>query len=81
MRVNGLRNTFSREGFFTESSLDVIQYLRVRRIGLVQDVAQCKVRGPQSITEVLSEDPATVYGIISPLPRQLMHNPATHRHK
>ena len=60
MRVDSLCDTLSREGFFAEPPLDVVQHLRMCRVGLVQDVAQREVRRPQTVTEVLGEDPAAV---------------------
>ena len=61
MRVDSLGDTLSREGLLAESALDVIEHFRMRRIGLVQNVAQCEVRGPEAVTEVLGKDPTTVY--------------------
>ena len=61
MSMDNLRNTLSREGLFPETSLDVVEHLRVRRVGLVKQVSERQVRRAETVTEVLGKDPATVY--------------------
>ena len=59
--MDNLRDTFTRESFLPESTLDVVEDARVRRVGLVQNIFQTQVRRPKTVTEVLSKDPTAVY--------------------
>lgn len=61
MRVNDLRDTLASESLLPESSLDIVQHFSVGRIGFIQQVLELKVRVAKSVTEVLGEDPSTVY--------------------
>ena len=61
MRMKHLRNALSRERLLPKPSLDVIEHLSMRRIGLVQNIFQTQVRRPKTVTEVLSKDPTAIY--------------------
>ena len=61
MGIENSLDDFSSESFLPEPSLDVVQNLGMARVVLVEDVLEVKVRGPETITEVLGEDPTTVY--------------------
>lgn len=63
VRVDDLCDTFTSESLFPEAPLDVIQYLRVCRVGLVQQILQRKIRRTKPVAEMLREDPSAVYAI------------------
>jgi hypothetical protein len=60
MGVDDVRNALTRERLFTEAALDVDQDLLVGRVRLVENVFECEIRGAETITEMLREDPARV---------------------
>jgi hypothetical protein len=60
----GIKNSLddlSSESFLPKSSLDVVQNFGVASVVLVEDILEVKIRRPETITEVLGEDPTTVY--------------------
>ena len=61
MRMDNLLNALPRERLLPEAALDVVEHARVRRVRLVQNVPQREVRLSEAVTEVLGEDPTTVY--------------------
>lgn len=63
--MDNLLDALPCERLLTEPPLDIIQHLRVRGVCLVEDVAELQVRGAQTVTEVLREDPAAVFQSIN----------------
>jgi len=59
--VNHSLDTLSGERLLAEAPLDVVQNLCVGCVGFVQYISELEVRGTQTIAEVLSEYPATIY--------------------
>lgn len=60
MRMDDLCDALAGEGLLPEPALDIVQDARVRRVGLVKDVLQRKIRLSQTVTKVLCEDPSTI---------------------
>jgi hypothetical protein len=60
VRVNDLSDTLTRKCLFSETSLDVVENLRVGGIRLVQDVLEMEVSRPKAVAEVLCEHPSAV---------------------
>ena len=60
MSVDNLCDALACEGLLPKSPLDIVQNLSMSRVVLVQHVLQLKVRRPESIAEMLGEDPTTV---------------------
>lgn len=56
-----LGNALSCECLFSEASLDVIEYLGMGRVRLVEDILQCKIGRPETVAEVLRENPTTIW--------------------
>lgn len=61
VRRDDFQDTLARESFLSETDLNIVEDLRMRGIRFVQNVLECKVSWTQSVTEMLSENPATVY--------------------
>lgn len=61
VRVNDIRDAFSRESLLPEPPLDIVEYFRVRWISLIQDVPELEIRRAETVAEVLRENPAAVY--------------------
>jgi len=57
---NGLLDALTREGLFTESTLDVVENLSVCCVRLVENSTKTEVRRAKTVTEMLGEDPARV---------------------
>jgi hypothetical protein len=60
MGIKNRLDDFSSESFLPKPSLDIVQNLGMAGVVLVEDILEVKVRGPETITEVLGEDPTTV---------------------
>ena len=60
MTVDDFGDALARKGLLPEPALDVVEYARMRRVGLVEDVLEREVRLPQPVTEVLGKDPSTI---------------------
>lgn len=58
--VNNLRNALAGKCLLAESLLDIVQDLRVCGVVLVQNVLELKIRGTETIAEVLCKHPAAV---------------------
>lgn len=58
--VNDLLDTLASKGLLTESPFDIIQNFRMCRVSFVQNVPELVIRRPQTITEMLRENPATI---------------------
>ena len=72
--MNNLRDTLSRKSLLPEPSLDIVEDLSMRRVGLVQQVLKRKVRRPKTVTEVLREDPATIWYAFRALQKAKTHD-------
>lgn len=60
MSLENLLDIFASESLLPEPPLDVIQNLCVIGIGFIQQVPERQIGRPQTVTEVLGENPATV---------------------
>jgi len=65
MSVDNLSNTLASEGLLSEPSLDIVKDFSVRWVVLVQYILELKVGWTESVTEVLGEDPAAVWVMVS----------------
>lgn len=61
MRQDGLRNTLSSKRLLPESLLDLVENFGVSWVGLIQYTFERLVRWTETVTEVLCEDPSSVY--------------------
>lgn len=55
--MDDVRNAFTRERLLPEAAADLVQHIRMRGVGLVENILQLKIRGAQTVAEVLSEYP------------------------
>jgi len=62
--MDNVRDALTREGLFTEAALDIHQNFLVRRVSLVENVLERKIRRAEAVAEMLSKDPATVYDLV-----------------
>lgn len=53
------------ERLFAETALDIAQNFQVRRVCLVENVPESKIRRAQAVAEMLRENPATICSTIS----------------
>lgn len=58
--MDHLRNALSRKRLLPEPSLDVVQHLSVRWVGLIQDILEREIRRTKAVAEMLGEDPAAI---------------------
>ena len=59
--MDDLGNALPRKGLFSETSLDIVEDLRMKSVRLVQNVPQMEICRPEAIAKVLCKDPATVW--------------------
>ena len=79
--MDNLSNTFTSESLFTEEALDIVEHFGMRRVRLVQEILESEIRSPETVAEVLCEDPSAVYGthIVSKSSRE--ERKVTHRRR
>jgi len=58
--MDDLCDALTRERLFSESPLDIVQHLCMRRVVLVQHISELEVSRTEAVAEVLREDPPTV---------------------
>jgi hypothetical protein len=59
--LDRLGDTFTRKGFLSETSLDIIQDFGMGGVIFVQNIFERQIRGTKAVAEVLSKDPTAVY--------------------
>ena len=60
IRDDDFLDAFTRESLFSETTLDVVEDLSVRRVRFVECIFESKVSRTETVAEVLREDPAAV---------------------
>jgi len=61
MSHDDILNTLPREGLLPEPRLDVVEHLRMGGVILIQHVLKLQVRRAETVAEMLSEDPPSIY--------------------
>lgn len=60
MGMDDLGNALPRKGLLSETPLDIVEDLGMKRVRLIQDVPQMEICRPEAIAKVLCKDPTTV---------------------
>ncbi len=62
--MDNVHDALAREDLFTEAALDTHQNFPVRRVSLVENVLERKIRRSEAVAEILRKGPATVYDLV-----------------